>query len=96
MSTSPPYRYLFEQLSQRGWRVNEPANLDIPKEKPRLIQKMIEQLYENSNIIELIAKDVNLSKEKAVELINEYMEKEHMPILDYEATTEQIGNYTQN
>ncbi len=94
--TARQYRYLFEQLSQRGWRVNEPTNLDIPKEKPRLVQKMIEQLYENSNIIELMAKDVNLSKEKTVELINKHIEKEHMPILDYQATTEQIGNYTQN
>src|ERR1700693_1826607 len=28
------YRYLFEQLSAKGWRSKEPSNLDIPIEKP--------------------------------------------------------------
>ena len=36
------YRYLFEQVSIRGWRKREPENLDIPVEKPRALRKIVE------------------------------------------------------
>jgi Zn-dependent peptidase ImmA (M78 family)/DNA-binding XRE family transcriptional regulator len=39
------YRYLFEQLSARGWRLQEPQNLAIDIEKPRAFRKMAELLY---------------------------------------------------
>jgi Zn-dependent peptidase ImmA (M78 family)/DNA-binding XRE family transcriptional regulator len=90
------YRYFFEQISLRGWRINEPKNLDIPKEKPRLIQKMIQQSYIGSNIIELIARDLNLSEEKTVELLNEYFDKDRMPFIKYPLITKQLDIYKQN
>jgi Zn-dependent peptidase ImmA (M78 family) len=39
------YRYLFEQLSARGWRMNEPANLAVAQERPRGLRKMAEVVY---------------------------------------------------
>jgi Zn-dependent peptidase ImmA (M78 family)/transcriptional regulator with XRE-family HTH domain len=39
------YGYLFEQISARGWRLREPANLDVPIERPRGLRKMAELLY---------------------------------------------------
>ena len=43
------YRYLFQQLTARGWRYSEPANLDVPIEKPRLITKLAEVAYGTPN-----------------------------------------------
>lgn len=94
--TERQYRYLFEQLSQRGWRVNEPPNLDIPKEKPRLISKMIIELYKDSSILESIAKDMYLSKENATDLIKEYLETESSQFIGYQATLKDIHEYHQN
>ncbi len=41
--TDRQFRYLFEQLSKRGWRKQEP--LDLPVERPRAVRKMAEILY---------------------------------------------------
>ena len=51
--TERQYRYLFEQLSTRGWKTQEPENLRIPAERPRALAKMVELLY---------GKDVDLSR----------------------------------
>jgi Zn-dependent peptidase ImmA (M78 family)/DNA-binding XRE family transcriptional regulator len=42
ISTEGQYRYFSEQISKLGWRKREPANLDIPVEKPRLLRKLAE------------------------------------------------------
>jgi Zn-dependent peptidase ImmA (M78 family)/transcriptional regulator with XRE-family HTH domain len=41
--TDRQYRYLFEQVSIKGWRTKEP--LPIPLERPRAVRKMAELLY---------------------------------------------------
>jgi len=43
--TPRQYTYLFQQLSARGWRTEEPAHLEVPVEKPRAFRKMAELLY---------------------------------------------------
>lgn len=58
--TERQQRYLFQQLSQRGWRTREPANLDLPVEKPRAIRKMIELLYGNPPDMRRLVLDVAL------------------------------------
>lgn len=35
---------LFKQISARGWRINEPANEEVPVEKPRLAQHIADTL----------------------------------------------------
>jgi Zn-dependent peptidase ImmA (M78 family)/DNA-binding XRE family transcriptional regulator len=39
------YRYLFEQMAWRGWRVKEPSSVAIPMEKPRGLREMAELVY---------------------------------------------------
>ena len=34
-------RYLWQQISRRGWRLREPAELDFPHEKPRVLDLII-------------------------------------------------------
>ena len=41
------YHALFQQLSARGWRRQEPVDLAVPAEKPRALHKMAELLYGN-------------------------------------------------
>ncbi len=43
--TERQYHYLFQQLSAKGWRTQEPKQLDIPAEKPRLLRFMAERVY---------------------------------------------------
>jgi len=94
--TNRQYRYLFEQLSQRGWRVREPSNLNLPEEKPRLVAKMIEQLYGNSDTIQSLARDMGLSSARAGELIKEHIEKQGIPTRDYRVNLEQLQTYSHN
>lgn len=53
-------KYLFQQISQRGWRTREPANLDIPVEKPRAMRKMAELLYGDPPDYRRLASELNL------------------------------------
>jgi hypothetical protein len=55
------YRCLFEQLSIKGWRTKEPANLDVPVEKPRVLRQMAELLYGQPIEYERMAADLHLS-----------------------------------
>jgi hypothetical protein len=38
-------KYLYQQLSTRGWRKQEPEALDVAIERPRLLRQMAERLY---------------------------------------------------
>jgi Zn-dependent peptidase ImmA (M78 family)/DNA-binding XRE family transcriptional regulator len=44
--TERQYEYLFVQISARGWRKQEPSNLEVQIEKPRLLKKMIELIFQ--------------------------------------------------
>ncbi len=58
--TDRQYGYLFEQLSKRGWRTQEPANLAVSVEKPRAVRKMAETLYGNPIDHVRMASDLHL------------------------------------
>lgn len=94
--TDRQYRYLFEQMSARGWRTKEPSNLDIRDEKPRLVAKMIEQLYGTSNFIDSYASDMSLSTKRAVELIKEHIDVKKLLFESYEIPPEQLQTYSHN
>jgi hypothetical protein len=53
-------KYLFQQLSQRGWRKREPSNLDVPVEKPRAARKIIELLYGDPPGVKRVATELSL------------------------------------
>lgn len=94
--TGRQYRYLFEQLSSRGWRTKEPSNLDIPVEKPRLVAKMIEKLYGTSNIIESYANDMCLSVQRATELSSEHVGGGKLLFEGYQISSTQLQTFSRN
>lgn len=65
------YRYLFEQISIRGWRTREPENLDIPVEKPRTLRRIVELLPFGSDFSRLAA-ELHLSAESMKEILELY------------------------
>ena len=95
--TNRQYRYLFEQLSARGWRTKEPSNLDLPEEKPQLFAKMIERFYSDSNgvITESYARDTHLTVKRAMELMNSYIDKRKPPLDNYVVSPMEL-NYSNN
>jgi hypothetical protein len=70
----PQYRYLFEQLSIKGWRTKEPASLDVPVEKPRALRQMAELLYGQQIEYERMAADLHLSSSFVRQVMQEYAE----------------------
>jgi len=68
------YRYLFEQLSIRGWRSKEPSNLDVPSEKPRALRQMAELIYGNPINYPGLAADLNMRLESVREIMDGYAE----------------------
>lgn len=58
--TPRQYKYLMHQLTERGWRLREPSNLDVPVEKPRALRQMAEMGYGNPINYEKLASDLKL------------------------------------
>jgi Zn-dependent peptidase ImmA (M78 family)/DNA-binding XRE family transcriptional regulator len=69
------YRYLFQQLTARGWRDAEPGNLDVSIEKPRLIAKMAEVAY-GSSAATKIAAAVHLAPAAVQDILSHFAKKE--------------------
>lgn len=69
------YRYLFQQLTARGWRDAEPSNLDVSIEKPRLIAKMAEVAY-GSAAVTKIAAAMHLSQVAVQDILSHFATKE--------------------
>jgi Zn-dependent peptidase ImmA (M78 family)/transcriptional regulator with XRE-family HTH domain len=68
------FRYLFEQLSIKGWRLKEPSNLDVPTEKPRALRQMAELIYERPINYEKMAADTHLTSGFLREVMQGYSE----------------------
>ncbi len=66
------YRYLFMQISSKGWRTAEPVPL-VP-EKPRLLRKMAEVLYGTTIPIDRIAADADMLPAEVARILNLYAE----------------------
>ncbi len=95
--TDRHYRYLFEQISRRGWKMREPTNLDIPVEKPRTFRKMVEMNYGLLYELEKLASAMHVTPIRADNLLSEYAVGMGRPAL--EGTEEYIysqGNQGRN
>jgi Zn-dependent peptidase ImmA (M78 family)/transcriptional regulator with XRE-family HTH domain len=68
------YRYLFMQLSSKGWRTTEPVPL--APEKPRLLRKMAEVLYGSSIPTDRVAADANMLPAEVDRILNLYAQAE--------------------
>ena len=75
MISQRQYRYLMQQLSVRGWKTREPAEFDIPIEKPRAISQMAEILYGTPVVYNNLAADMNLPSKFIKETLGEYASK---------------------
>jgi Zn-dependent peptidase ImmA (M78 family)/DNA-binding XRE family transcriptional regulator len=65
-------RYLFEQMSQKGWRKREPANLDVNIERPRALRQMAELVYGDPPDFLKMASDFDLTREFVESLLGPY------------------------
>jgi Zn-dependent peptidase ImmA (M78 family)/transcriptional regulator with XRE-family HTH domain len=70
--TKRQYTYLFEQIAAKGWRTREPANLDVPQEKPRALMKMAEVAFGGPASIQRIATETKLSPEMVGTILSGY------------------------
>jgi Zn-dependent peptidase ImmA (M78 family)/transcriptional regulator with XRE-family HTH domain len=61
-------RYLYTQISVKGWRKNEP--IEIPVERPRLMRQLFERVYREN--YETLANDVGLRSEFVREIMECY------------------------
>jgi Zn-dependent peptidase ImmA (M78 family)/transcriptional regulator with XRE-family HTH domain len=66
------YRYLFEQLSAKGWRLREPENLRIRVETPRAFLTMVELLYGKRLDISRLAADLHHTEAFIVRLLESH------------------------
>ena len=71
------YRYLFMQISSKGWRTAEP--IPIAAEKPRLLKKMAEVLYGSSLPLERIAADADMLPAEVSRILDLYAGAEKRP-----------------
>jgi Zn-dependent peptidase ImmA (M78 family)/transcriptional regulator with XRE-family HTH domain len=74
LASERQYRYLFEQLSIKGWRAKEPSNLDIPVEKPRGLRQMAELVYGRPIDYERMSADTHFSAAFLRGAMEEYAE----------------------
>ncbi len=72
-------KYIYMQLSRRGWRTREPENLDVPNEKPRALRKMAEVIYGEQFTVPRIAADLNLPPGLIRDVIAGYASREELP-----------------
>lgn len=68
------YKYLFKQITEKGWRKKEPG--EIPVEKPRAFRKMVESLYGDPINIQQFSSDFGVNPYFAKQLIDAYATKE--------------------
>lgn len=62
--------YLFEQMGRAGFRVEEPANLSVPIEKPRALRQMVEMRYGRQIDYRRLSKDTKLAPALLEKIIN--------------------------
>ena len=71
------YRYLFMQISSKGWRKDEP--IPITPEKPRLLKKMAEVLYGSSLQLDRIAAGADMMPAEVSRILDLYAAAERQP-----------------
>lgn len=64
------YRYLFMQLSSKGWRTVEP--IPLVAEKPRLLRKMAEVAYGGLPVIEEVAAEAHMLPKEVASIFSLY------------------------
>ena len=76
--TERQYKYLFKQLTELGWRVNEPITLQV--EKPRALRQMAEIAYGNPINYQRLAHDVDMYPHFVKRMMGAYATREEYSI----------------
>jgi Zn-dependent peptidase ImmA (M78 family)/DNA-binding XRE family transcriptional regulator len=76
--TTRHYRYLFQQLSIKGWKTHEPDDLNVPIEKPRLLRNMAELVYGFPINYSKFASDTHLSEEELRSVMALYADRKEL------------------
>jgi len=63
------YKYLNKKVSAKGWKKEEPENLNIPVEKPRGLSKLAELIYGNPIDYKKFSQDTKLSSSFLKEIL---------------------------
>ena len=66
------YRYLVKQISARGWRQEEPAELHVEPEQPRAFRQMAEMIFDKPIDTQAMAKAIALLPTDVVGLLSAY------------------------
>jgi len=74
--TERQYRYLFEQLSAKGYRKKEP--IELQAERPRAFRKMLELLFDGSDQIDLISAEMRLPSSLVRQIIEAHSSAEDL------------------
>lgn len=77
--TQRQYKYLFQKLSARGWRTQEPDELAVRVERPRAARQMAELLYGNPIDFKKLAEDVNLTEQFVKDVLDAHASKGASP-----------------
>jgi Zn-dependent peptidase ImmA (M78 family)/DNA-binding XRE family transcriptional regulator len=67
------YKYLFQQISAKGWRTKEPV--EIPVEKPRLLRQMIEGIYGSPVPTLRVAEELRIPERVVQQIVLNYAGK---------------------
>lgn len=66
--TMRQYKYLFQQITAKGWRTKEPV--EIPIERPRLLRQMIERAYGKNTSLRVVADDLKIPEKLLAQVLN--------------------------
>ena len=68
------YRYLFEQIAWRGWRIKEPSSLAITAEKPRALRERTELLYGKQINYAKLSENTNIGVDRLKKILRPMQE----------------------
>jgi Zn-dependent peptidase ImmA (M78 family)/DNA-binding XRE family transcriptional regulator len=76
--TTRQYHYLFQQLSAKGWRTQEPPQLNRAIDKPRLLRNMAELVYGFPINYAKLAAETKLSEQELRSIMDLYADRKEL------------------
>jgi len=90
--SSSQYWYLNERLSARGWKLEEPKNLEIAIERPRALRQMAELLYGRPIDYKKMADEMHLAPTFLKQIVEAHAEKRRPASQEATGKPSQGGN----
>ena len=90
--TPRKYKYLFQQLSSRGWRTHEPEEVSVPVERPRALRQIVELAYGIPTDFERFSNDVQIHEAFLRHLVEAYAGKRDVSAV-VPSTARSVGGF---